>query len=65
MVSDERLPPENADVNEVNSQLSEGLETCRSVVANYRTLLSGVDARVSSNDTDPQESESLSGIDER
>jgi hypothetical protein len=64
-VSDEQLPPEEADVEEVNAQLSEGLQTCRSVVANYRTLLSGVDHRVSSNDNEPDERQSLSGIDER
>ena len=64
-MSDEQLPPEEADVEEVNSQLNEGLQTCRSVLANYRTLLSGVDARVSSNDNEPDDRESLSGIDER
>ena len=64
-MSDEQLPPEEADVEEVNSQLTEGLQTCRSVLANYRTLLSGVDARVSSNDNEPDQRESLSGIDER
>ena len=64
-MSDEQLPPEEADVTEVNSQLSEGLQTCRSVLANYRTLLSGVDAPGFSNDNDPQARQSLSGIDER
>jgi len=64
-VSDEQLPPEEADVEEVNSQLNQGLQTCRSVLTNYRTLLSGVDARVSSNDNDPEECANLSGIDER
>lgn len=64
-MSDEQLPPDEADVEELNSQLSEGLQTCRSVLANYRTLLSGVDVRGSSNDNDPEERESLSGIDER
>ena len=64
-MSDEQLPPEEADVEEVNSQLSDGLQSCRSVLANYRTLLSGIDARVSSNDNEPVEGESLSGIDER
>ena len=64
-MSDEQLPPEEADVEEVNSQLSEGLQTCHSVIANYRTLLSGLDARTFSNDNEPEERESLSGIDER
>jgi hypothetical protein len=64
-VSDEQLPPEEADLEEVNSQLSEGLQTCHSVIANYRTLLSGLDARASSNDNQPDGPASLSGIDER
>lgn len=64
-MSRDELPPEEADVNEVNSQLDEGLESCRSVVSNYRALLSGIDARASSNDNEPEEDESLSGIDER
>ena len=64
-MSDDQLPPEEADVNEVNSQLNDGLRTCRSVVSNYRTLLAGIDTRPSSNDNAPDEAESLSGIDER
>ena len=64
-MSDEQLPPEEADVEEVNSQLDEGLQTCRSVLANYRTLLSGIDVREFSNDNEPEEAQSLSGIDER
>ena len=54
ILSDHELPPENSDVNEVNSQLSEGLQTCRSVVANYRTLLCDIDTLDSSNDNDPK-----------
>lgn len=64
-MSDEPLPPEEADLNEVNSQLDQGLQTCRSVVANYRSLLSGDDAHPADNDNDDGEGESLSGIDER
>ena len=64
-MSDEQLPPEEADVEEVNSQLDEGLQTCRSVLANYRTLLSAIDVREFSNDNEPDEAQSLSGIDER
>jgi hypothetical protein len=33
--------PSDADVDKVNSSLGEGLEICRSMIANYRTLLSG------------------------
>lgn len=64
-MSDHDLPPQEADVKQVNSQLSEGLQTCRSVLANYRTLLTEVDGRASSNDNEPNEAASLSGIDER
>ena len=64
-MSDEQLPPNGADVNEVNSQLQDGIQSCRSVVANYRTLLSGADHEASSNDNEPDRGESLSGIDER
>ena len=35
---DDKRPPD-ADVDQVNSSLNEGIETCRSVVANYRNLL--------------------------
>ena len=59
------LPPEEADINDLSSRLHEGLHSCRSVVANYRDLLSS--SEVSSNDNDPCEDpqENLSGIDER
>ena len=46
--------PNDAEVNEVNSQLQEGIQSCRSVVANYRTLLSGHEESV--NDNLPAES---------
>jgi hypothetical protein len=63
-VSDEQLPRE-ADVAEVSSKLSEGLETCRSVVMNYRSLLSSSRAEIPTNDNDPQANSNLSEIDER
>jgi len=62
-VSDEQLSPGEANVSEVNSQLQDGIQSCRSVVANYRNLLSGHE--VSSNDNDPEQTENLSGVDER
>jgi hypothetical protein len=37
-VSEDKTPPD-ADVDQVNSSLNEGIATCRSVVANYRNLL--------------------------
>lgn len=64
-MSDEQLPPKGADVNEVNSQLQDGIQSCRSVVANYRTLLFGADHETSSNDNEPGQDQNLSGIDER
>ena len=38
-MSDHKFPPDEPDVEQLNSELSESLQTCRSVVANYRTLL--------------------------
>ena len=64
-MSDEQLPPEEADVNELSSKLLDGIQSCRSVVANYRTLLSGADHRASSNDNELDQDQNLSGIDER
>ncbi|MFL6851171.1 MAG: hypothetical protein ACJ8EH_09985 [Sphingomicrobium sp.] len=63
IVSNEQFPPDVANVNEVNSQLRDGLQSCRSVLANYRNLLSGQDE--SSNDNEPDLITNLSGIDER
>ena len=40
-----------ATFEEVNSRLSEGLKTCRSVVSTYRTLLS--DPALTGNDNEP------------
>ena len=37
-------PMPETDVEEVSSKLRGGLETCRSVIDNYRTLLSQADA---------------------
>ena len=37
-MSDDQLP-RDADFDELNSTLNEGLKTCRSMVANYRSLL--------------------------
>ena len=33
--------PQQADVDEVNSQLQEGLKSCRTMVSSYRALLTG------------------------
>ena len=52
-MSDHKLPPDEPDVEQLNSELSESLQTCRSVVANYRTLLSTPDAGAPDNDNEP------------
>ncbi|MFL6777213.1 MAG: hypothetical protein ACJ8FN_12580 [Sphingomicrobium sp.] len=55
MPGDHDLP--DASYAEVNSKLSEGIESCRSVVANYRMLLTSHDADAA-NDDSPDEPES-------
>ena len=42
--------PREADYQEVNLKLNQGLQTCRSVVANYRTLLTSHDADAANDD---------------
>jgi hypothetical protein len=37
-VPHDQLPPE-ADFDQINSSLNDGLKTCRAMVANYRSLL--------------------------
>jgi hypothetical protein len=39
-LSNEEPAPE-ADLNEVNSSLNEGLKSCHAIVANYRVMLGG------------------------
>lgn len=62
-MANEHSTPDEANVSEVNSQLQDGIQSCRSVVANYRNLLSANEE--SSNDNEPDQDENLSGIDER
>ena len=38
-MSGEKLP--DAELNDVNERLAAGLETCRSIVANYKSLIAG------------------------
>ena len=64
-MSNGELPPHEANVSEVSSQLQDGIQSCRSVVANYRSLLSGAEHAFSSNDNDPKQDQNLSGIEER
>jgi len=52
--------PRDPDVGELNSSLNEGLETCRSVVANYRNLLRG-DKKKDDEAKDPPKTEADGG----
>ena len=52
--------PRDPDVGELNSSLNEGLETCRSVVANYRNLLKG-DKKEDDETKDPPKTEADGG----
>ena len=45
IVTDRKLP--EAEVDAVSEQLQDGIQTCRSVITNYRALLTG-EARVES-----------------
>ena len=63
-MSDDKLPPDEADVEQVNSELNEGLQTCRSVVANYRTLLSPVDLGTAGNDNDSEAGDGAPDVDD-
>ena len=63
-MSDDKLPPDEADVEQVNSELNEGLQTCRSVVANYRTLLSPGDLGTAGNDNDSDAGEGAPDVDD-
>jgi hypothetical protein len=53
-VSDHQLPSAEADVEQLNSRLSQGLEACHSVVSNYRTLLLRAEVEPQHNDNTPQ-----------
>ena len=55
IVSDQQLPPDEADVKQLSSQLNDGLRSCHSVVANYRTLLSPDENEVAVNDNEAED----------
>ena len=63
-MSDDKLPPDEADVEQVNSELNEGLQTCRSVVANYRTLLSPAGPGTAGNDNDSEAGDGPPDVDD-
>jgi hypothetical protein len=48
---DEQRPPD-ADLDELNARLKQGLKTCRSVIENYRAMLIA-DQHPPANDPDP------------
>jgi hypothetical protein len=50
-------PPREADYDELNSRLNEGLQNCRSMVANYRNLLAVNDASAANDDEVPDQAE--------
>jgi len=50
-------PPREADYDELNSRLNEGLQNCRSMVANYRHLLAVNDAAAANDDEVPDRAE--------
>lgn len=49
--------PRKADIEQANSQLEQGLKSCRSVIANYKVILAGERAANlnlgTANDADP------------
>ena len=47
--------PRHPDVEEANLRLTEGLKSCRAIVSNYRSMISGDDA--GSEEADPDSSE--------
>ena len=49
--------PRDPDVGKLNSSLNEGLENCRSVVANYRNLLKGDTAQDDESDDTPKKTD--------
>jgi len=50
-MSGDELPP-NAEVEEIGMSITDGLKSCRSMVANYRAMISGQDE---ANDNVPEE----------
>ena len=49
-MSGNELPRDEADLDEVNTRLTDGLQTCRSVVANYKSLLTANDGTAANDD---------------
>ena len=49
--------PRDADLDEASLKLSEGLKVCRSVIDNYRSMLSG--ERAAADDKGPDELDTL------
>lgn len=49
-MSGDQLPRDEADLDEVNTRLTDGLQSCRSVVANYKSLLTANDGTAANDD---------------
>ena len=54
-MSDNEPKPDEANLTEVNSSLNEGIQCCRAVLVNYRSLISGTGLQPSSNDNETVE----------
>jgi hypothetical protein len=50
----ETKTPRDADANEISSRLIAGLKSCKSVVENYRAMLSGNEIEEASNSNAPE-----------
>ena len=59
-MSDNQLP-QNSDLDELNSTLNDGLRTCRSMIANYRSLLAPDQLMVETAANDPVEDDLEAG----
>jgi len=56
-VSETKTPPD-ADASEISSRLIAGLKSCKSVVENYRAMLSGDEIEDASNSNAPESNSS-------
>ena len=54
----EAKTPREADSNEISSRLIAGLKSCKSVVENYRAMLSGNEIEEASNSNAPESNSS-------
>lgn len=57
-MQEDDLPRADADLEEVNARLNDGLQCCRSVLANYKSLLAANDPGAANDDGDLSDIES-------